>query len=413
MEQFNDEVSELYVLTQLARDIEQDVVPDDLLDDWNPPVPSNDTDAEGTSCVLSLLCNKYIFDTIESRQNFMSDFMSVAGKSSKGSNMMFLSLLKMLERLGHLSEDTKKQILIVYNSYDSKNEKLTTFRNLILSFPWSIFKKVNKDTVSIENRLNSRLYGMHVAKEKVIEHLVLHAHSVKPVLDPLLLHGPPGVGKTSFAMAIADAIGLPLIKISLAGVHDVAAFSGSSIHWSSSGPGLLIKEFIAAGCLNPVVLVDEVDKCGGSSAGRVTDILAELLNPEQSRSFKDLFLSVPVDLSNALYVCTANNIDIIPGYIKDRCETIFIHGYSSSEKKEIVKKYMAKQIVQKYKFNFDITIDDSAVETLSKVESLRQVKRIVRSGIARRLMKNGNGNVTVGSEDIMHELINPKWFEEV
>jgi ATP-dependent Lon protease len=407
MEQFS--INELELLTKLIRDdiMQTDVIyPEDLLDDGNRTIQHNNLD------IMSLLRNKYVFDTIESRQKFMSDFMSANDNNKKNSDLMFLAFLKILAYEGYMNEDIKKQILIVYDSYDSRNEKLIIFKNLICAFPWEIFKRVNTDTVSIECILDNRLYGMQDAKEKIIELLVLHIHSKRPVPEPLLLHGPPGVGKTSFAMAIAEALNLPLIKISLAGVHDVSVFSGSSVHWSSSTPGMIVREFAGAGCLNPVVLIDEIDKCGGSSAGRVTDILAEMLNPEQSCSFRDLFLGVPVDLSNALYICTANDVNKIPWFVEDRCETIFVPGYTSNERKEIVGRHMVKQIAQKYGFNFDIAIDDSAIDILTKVESLRQIKRIVRSGIARCLKNNKSGHIVVSSEHIMHEFINPKWFEE-
>jgi ATP-dependent Lon protease len=407
MEQFN--VDELTVLTKLIQDYDADMIyPEDLLDDGKKTRQVRRPDFS----TLSLLCSKYTFDTIEDRQRFVADFMAINDNNKKNSDLMFQIFLKILAHEGYMSEDTKKQILIVFSSYDNKNDKLTIFKNLILSFPWGILKQVKLDTVSIGKRLDNRLYGMQVPKEKVIEHLVMHIHSKRPVPEPLLLHGPPGTGKTSFAMAIADAMGLPLVKIGFAGAHDISIFNGSSPHWTSSTPGMLVKEFVAARCLNPVVLVDEIDKCGGSSAGRVIDILAELLNPEQSRAFKDLFLDVPIDLSNALYICTSNDIDKIPYFVKDRCETIFVPGYTIDERKEITKRHITKQIARKYGFNFDISIDDGAVDILANVESLRRIKRIVRSGIARCLKNNKSGRIVVSSEHIMQEFVNPKWFGE-
>lgn len=410
MEQFN--VDELKVIANLIQnkndnDIVQDVIhSEDMLDDGNEVRQIQQGD------LMSLLHSKYDFSTIKSRQQFMADFIATNDNNRKNSDLMFCIFLKILAGKGYINEDIKKQILITYDNFDNKNEKLTIFKNLIYAFPWGILKQVNTDTVYIENRLNSRLYGMQTAKEKVIEHIVLSTYAKRPVPEPLLLHGPPGVGKTSFAMAIADAMGLPLIKISFAGNHDVSVFSGSAAHWSNSTPGMIVKEFAGAGCLNPVVLVDEIDKSGGSSVGRTIDILAELLNPEQSRTFKDLFLCVPVDLSHAFYVCCANDIEKIPWFIKDRCETIFVPGYSINERKEITKQHITKQIAEKYGLNFGITIDDSAAETLATVESLRRVKRIIRSGVARCLKNGSAGRVVIKNEDVMHEFINPKWFEE-
>ncbi|MGD1076371.1 MAG: AAA family ATPase, partial [Thermodesulfovibrionales bacterium] len=235
---------------------------------------------------------------------------------------------------------------------------------------------------SIKTRLTKRVFGMEAAKRKIIENLVLFFHSrgaSRP--DPILFVGRPGVGKTALAMVTADAIGLPFARISFAGSFDTAVYKGSSSSWAGGQPGLLIKEFIRTGCSNPVMLFDEIDKAGGSSAGDVIYLLAELFDSQQADAVRDNFFEIPVDYRKVFFMATANDLKAIPQYILDRCTVVQVSDYTNEEKAEIIQHYIASEIVAENELPFTVTVTPDAALVLAQSGSLREAKRSIRSHV--------------------------------
>jgi len=304
--------------------------------------------------------------------------------------------MKLLFAAGHLTEDAYRHFKAKLNSISSleKNNKAEVFKNFLKEIPYGIMRNSCNNIQKVKSELDKRLYGMNKAKKEIIDRLVFRMHSGgRGKAEAMLFAGPPGTGKTSLAMAVSEALGLPLIRVSFSSMYDRSAFKGSCVHWSDGTPGLLIKQLAQAECVNPVILLDEIDKSGGSSAGRVVDLLSELLDPKQSCGFMDDFMEIPVDLSNATFICTANDSEMVPPHVMDRCSVINVEPYMVEERKNIIIKHMPEQVIRESGLVFTVEISDAAAEKLAKVESLRVAKRIIKSQIAHELEDKKPGTV--------------------
>ncbi|HAM50104.1 MAG TPA: hypothetical protein DCP92_05205 [Nitrospiraceae bacterium] len=289
---------------------------------------------------------------------------------------------KLLYHFGHVSKQVSDEIIAIHIDKGKDPFKYQMVKKCLPSIPFGVVKPVEHDIQTIKTRLAKRIFGMEVAKRKIIENLVLFFHShgaARP--DPILLVGKPGTGKTALAMATADAIGLPFARLSFAGSFDTAVYKGSSSSWAGGQPGLLIKELIRTGCSNPVMLFDEIDKAGGSSAGDVIYLLAELFDSQQADAVRDNFYEIPVDYSKVFFMATANDLNAIPQYICDRCTVIQVPDYTNEEKAEIIQHYIASEIVSENKLHFMVTVTPDAAVVLAQLESLREAKRAVRSHV--------------------------------
>src|SRR5215469_3038098 len=240
----------------------------------------------------------------------------------------------------------------------------TVVRNYLdwlLSIPWGIRGKVKKDLLEAQQILDKEHYGLDKVKERIIEYLAVQSRT-NTLKGPIMcLVGPPGVGKTSLGMSMANATGREFVRMSLGGVRDEAEIRGHRRTYIGSMPGKVIQSMKKAKRVNPLFLLDEIDKMGSDFRGDPAAALIEVLDPEQNHTFNDHYLEVDYDLSNVMFVTTANTLNIPPA-LMDRMEIIRIAGYTEDEKVEIARKHLIPHAIAKHGLSAkEWSIDDDAL----------------------------------------------------
>src|SRR5678809_909834 len=251
---------------------------------------------------------------------------------------------------------------------------------------------------TVETALDERHYGLNEAKERIIEFLAVRKLRGNDPHGPILCFaGPPGTGKTSLGEAIATAIGREFYRISVGGVRDEAEIRGHRRTYVGALPGLLIQALRRVQVRDPVLMIDEIDKMsGGGPSGDPTAAMLEVLDPSQNQNFVDHYLNVPFDLSQVLFICTANNIFDIPAPLRDRMEIIRIAGYTVEEKVEIAWRYLLPRLLEEHGISDkDIQFTDESLSFISNRYSreagLRNFERNIAAIMRKRARKKAEG----------------------
>ena len=294
---------------------------------------------------------------------------------------------------------------------------IRTYIETILALPWNTESETEIDLKKSEKILDEDHYGLNKVKERVLEYLAVISLS-RSMKGPILcLVGPPGTGKTSIVRSIARSINREYVRMSLGGVRDEAEIRGHRRTYIGAIPGRIINCIKEAGTKNPVFLFDEVDKIGADFRGDPASALLEVLDPEQNKEFTDHYLETPFDLSNVMFITTANTTSTIPRPLLDRMEVIEVSGYTEEEKLQIAKKYLIPKMIEANGLQKkQIKITDKAVRSLinyytreSGVRNLeREIANLCRK-VARKIVTEGDGSYSVTPDNI-EEYLGKKRF---
>ena len=294
-----------------------------------------------------------------------------------------------------------------------------TYLEWLIELPWTIEPGPEIDIAQARQVLDQDHFGLEKIKKRILEYLAvrkLNPHGRSPIL---CFAGPPGVGKTSLGQSIARATGRKFARVSLGGVHDEAEIRGHRRTYIGALPGNIIQNLRKAGTRNCVMMLDEVDKLGaGGFHGDPASALLEVLDPEQNSTFRDTYLAVPFDLSQVMFICTANVLDTIPGPLRDRMEVIQLPGYTAQEKLQIASRYLlprqlaatgltAEQCVIGEETLLAIVDDYTREAGVRNLE--REIGNVCRN-VAVRIAEGSVQQVTVAPQDL-HPILGPKKFE--
>ncbi|MBA2366678.1 MAG: endopeptidase La [Actinobacteria bacterium] len=295
---------------------------------------------------------------------------------------------------------------------------IRTYLEWVVEMPWSKRSEDQLDLAAARSVLDADHTGLADVKDRILEYLAVRKLRAERRLETasgrgsgaiLTLVGPPGVGKTSLGESVARALGREFVRMSLGGVRDEAEIRGHRRTYVGAQPGRIVRAMKEAGTMNPVLMLDEVDKVGSDWRGDPSSALLEVLDPAQNHSFKDHYLEVDFDLSEVLFICTANVAETIPAPLLDRMEVIYLDGYTEYEKLAIARDHLLSRQLERNALSAEeVTIDDGALERIisehtreAGVRSLeRQLAKVLRKVAGRVAEAQADAIVTISTEDV-------------
>jgi ATP-dependent Lon protease len=307
---------------------------------------------------------------------------------------------------------------------------IRTWLDTVLELPWGEESEDRLDLTGAARVLDEDHDGLREVKDRILEHLAVRARRAQRAMEPekgrgsgaiLALVGPPGVGKTSLGESVARALGRRFVRVALGGVHDEAEIRGHRRTYVGAQPGRLVRALREAGTMNPVVVLDEVDKLGADWRGDPSSALLEVLDPAQNHTFRDHYLEVELDLSKVLFIATANVWDTIPGPLLDRMEVIRLDGYTEDEKLAIARHHLLPRQLQRAALTADeVQLTDDALRQVSAdytreagVRNLeRELGRLLRKVATKLTSSERTAPVVVDGPDVRDWLGRPKFFFE-
>jgi ATP-dependent Lon protease len=344
-------------------------------------------------------------------------------KGGEGEEME--ELRKSLNSIGlpkKVKKEADKQLSRLESMHPDSSEAtiLRTYIDWLIELPW---KKSSKDRLDIKEAariLHEDHYNLEKVKERILEYLSVRKLNPSMKGPILCFVGPPGVGKTSLGKSIARSLGRKFVRMSLGGMRDEAEIRGHRRTYIGAMPGRIIQSMKDAGTVNPVIMLDEIDKLGNDFRGDPSSALLEVLDPEQNNSFTDHYLNVPYDLSKVMFICTANMLDTIPSALLDRMEVIRIPGYTEQEKITIARRYLlARQIKENGLTEETLVVSDAVLSEIirgyTREAGLRNLEREIGSvcrKYARKVAEGKKGPFRVTNAALVKLLGQPKFVDE-
>ena len=334
------------------------------------------------------------------------------GDSEDGSNE-FEELTKRIDDAGMTKEakekaDAEMKKLRMMSPMSAEASVVRGYLDWLVNLPWKKRSRVNNDIAKASEILDADHFGLEEVKERILEYLAVQSRVKKVRGAVLCLVGPPGVGKTSLGKSIARATNRQFVRMALGGVRDEAEIRGHRRTYIGSMPGKLVQKMSKVGVKNPLFLLDEIDKMGMDNRGDPASALLEVLDPEQNTAFADHYLEVDYDLSDVMFVCTSNSMDI-PGPLLDRMEVIRIPGYTEDEKVNIARRYLLpKQIKMNGLKDGEIDVSDDRLREIiryyTREAGVRGLEREVAK-LCRRVVKANMLDKTNAAKEISEELL--------
>jgi ATP-dependent Lon protease len=322
-----------------------------------------------------------------------------------------------------IEEHARKELkrLERMNEASGEYSMARTYLDTLLALPWSKLDEESIDIARARGVLDADHYGLEKIKKRIVEYLAVRKLNPQGRSPILCFVGPPGVGKTSLGQSIARALGLKFQRASLGGTHDEAEIRGHRRTYIGALPGNIVQALRKAGTRNPVLMLDEIDKLGRGIQGDPASALLEVLDPEQNSTFRDNYLGVPFDLSKVLFIATANQLDTIPGPLRDRMEIIELTGYTEDEKVEIARRYLVRRQLEANGLKPEqATVTDDALRRVARDYTReagcrnleREIGAVLRN-VAVRIAEGKVGNARIDADEVREILGAPRFENEV